>query len=127
MNSESGLSAIVMKLCGLPKKRVLLAVTFATLLAVAYAQETPSAVSFSFTSFDFPGATSTQSMGINSSGTLVGSYSDSAGVTHGFISVANGKFIRVDFPAAISTVLERITDSNQGVGFYFDSNNLSHG
>lgn len=127
MNSDSCLSAIFMKLCDVPKRRALLVVAFATLLTVAYGRETPSAISFSFTSFDFPGATSTQSVGINSSGTLVGSYSDSAGIAHGFISEANGKFIAVDFPGAISTVLERISDSNQAVGFYVDSNNITHG
>jgi uncharacterized membrane protein len=41
--------------------------------------------SFSFTSVDFPGATATRAYGINKNGTVVGSYVDAAGNTHGFL------------------------------------------
>jgi uncharacterized membrane protein len=39
---------------------------------------------FDFVSIDYPGATTTQAIGINSRGDLVGSYVDSAGKTHGY-------------------------------------------
>jgi hypothetical protein len=41
--------------------------------------------SFSFESVDFPGATATRAFGINSHGTVVGSYTDAAGKTHGYL------------------------------------------
>ena len=42
--------------------------------------------SYSFVSIDYPGATTTNALGINSRGDIVGSYVDSAGKTHGFLS-----------------------------------------
>lgn len=44
-------------------------------------------VSYRFVSIDYPGATSTQTVGINSSGNIVGAYVDSAGKQHGFLLV----------------------------------------
>jgi len=41
---------------------------------------------YSFESVDFPGAAATQAWAINSRGEIVGSYVDSAGKTHGYIS-----------------------------------------
>jgi hypothetical protein len=40
--------------------------------------------SFSFTTIDYPGATATRAVGINSRGDVVGSYVDTAGKTHAF-------------------------------------------
>ena len=40
---------------------------------------------FDFASIDFPGATLTQAVGINSRGDIVGGYKDSAGTMHGFL------------------------------------------
>ena len=44
-------------------------------------------VSYRFISIDYPGATSTQTFGINSRGNIVGAYVDSAGKQHGFLLV----------------------------------------
>lgn len=41
--------------------------------------------SYSFTSIDYPGATTTSATGINARGEVVGSYVDSAGKTHAFL------------------------------------------
>jgi hypothetical protein len=38
-----------------------------------------------YTSFDFPGAILTEAVGIDPSGVIVGLYTDSCNVTHGFI------------------------------------------
>lgn len=43
--------------------------------------------SYSFTSIDYPGATTTSATGINSQGHVVGSYVDSAGKTHAFLLI----------------------------------------
>jgi len=38
-----------------------------------------------FTSVKFPGATETRTRGLNDTGTLVGRYTDSSGVIHGYM------------------------------------------
>jgi probable HAF family extracellular repeat protein len=43
------------------------------------------APSYSFTSVDYPGAATTNALGVNHRGDVVGSYMDSAGKTHGFL------------------------------------------
>ena len=48
------------------------------------------------TTFQFPGSTATEALGINSSGTVVGDYSDSNGGVHGFLRNSNGLFVNVD-------------------------------
>jgi hypothetical protein len=46
------------------------------------------------------GSTSTNCFGINSSGTAVGFYDDSAGVTHGWMRESSGKITQIDDPDA---------------------------
>lgn len=45
--------------------------------------------SYGFESIDFPGASTTNASGINTRGDIVGSYVDSAGKTHGYISISH--------------------------------------
>src|SRR5439155_25432573 len=52
-----------------------------------------------FTSFDVPGATSTDAFDIDDSGEIVGVYIDTAGVQHGFV-LKDGIFSTLDFPRA---------------------------
>jgi hypothetical protein len=44
-----------------------------------------------FTSFDFPGATSTLAWGINSAGQIVGIYRDADAIPHGFLAQPDNK------------------------------------
>jgi uncharacterized membrane protein len=46
---------------------------------------TGAALSFQFITVDYPGATYTQAVGINTSGHIVGSYRDAAGTQHAFL------------------------------------------
>jgi uncharacterized membrane protein len=85
--------------------------------AVAQAQAA-SPVSFSFRSFDYPGAIATQANGINQNGVIVGYYLDSSSVEHGFVRSPDGQFEQVDYPGATGTILLGINDAKQVVGLY---------
>jgi hypothetical protein len=94
--------------------------------ALVVAQAT-SSISFTFTSFDYPGAIATQPLGINKAGTIVGYYVDASFVSHGFARLQNGTFIRIDYPGSTETLLFGINDSNQVVGFYTGTSTLAQG
>jgi hypothetical protein len=51
---------------------------------------------FTFTPFDVPGAAQTYPAGVNNSGDIAGTFTDSTGNTHGFIRSANGTFTTFD-------------------------------
>lgn len=44
-----------------------------------------------FTSFEFPGATSSLAWGVNSAGQVVGVYRNADGIPHGFLAQPNNK------------------------------------
>jgi hypothetical protein len=94
-----------------------------------------------FTTLDAPGAGSTansgqgtQAFGITDAGTVVGFYSDTNGVAHGFVRAPDDKFTTFDAPGAGSTA-----NSGQGTlalainlagtisGVYVDANGMGHG
>ena len=50
-----------------------------------------------FSTIDFPGATSTAALDINTVGEIVGSYTDASG-THGYRLDGKGGFTSIDFP-----------------------------
>src|SRR2546426_12807716 len=70
----------------------------------------------SFTTIDFPGATSTQPWGINTRGDIVGLYV-SGGVTHGFL-LSTGQYNTVDFPDATGTEVYAINPQGDVGGVY---------
>jgi len=57
-----------------------------------------------FTSFDPPGAISSNASAVNPSGEVVGAYTDNAGNGHGYI-FDHGKFTTIDFPGATFTFI----------------------
>jgi uncharacterized membrane protein len=70
------------------------------LIAVATAADQP-ALTFKFKTFNVPGATATNPGGINNTGVLVGQYTDSGGVGHGFI-LKGKKLTTLDDPKGTS-------------------------
>jgi hypothetical protein len=70
-----------------------------------------------FTSFDPPGSTGTSPNFIDPQGVIVGSYTDSSGVLHGFI-LSGGTYKTVDFPGAAGTTLSSINPSGEISGGY---------
>jgi hypothetical protein len=70
-----------------------------------------------FTSIDFPGATSTFAMDINASDEVVGRYAV-GGQTHGFLRDAEGNLTTIDYPGASFTVAAGINSDGDIVGMY---------
>ncbi len=68
------------------------------------------------TSFQAFGSTSTQALGINNLGDIVGDYVDAGGVMHGFVDIA-GMFSTIDPPGSAGTTANGINDLGQIVGF----------
>src|SRR5437868_3452540 len=68
----------------------------------------------------------TQATGITPSGDIVGRYTSSNGVLHGFF-LSGGKFRSIDFPGSTSTDVNWINPRGQIVGNYFDSGGKQHG
>jgi len=75
-----------------------------------------SAPTFSFTTIEVPGATSTTAWGINPRGDIVGSYV-LGGVSHGFL-LSHGSFTTIDVPGAASTDTRGIGPNGEVVGTY---------
>ena len=70
-----------------------------------------------FTPFDPPGSTNTSPNFIAPQGIIVGSYSDSSGVQHGFI-LSGGTYTTVNYPGAAGTLLSSINPSGEISGAY---------
>ena len=74
-----------------------------------------------------PNSTLSIATGINTSGLIVGTYQDVAGVTHGFATSDSSTFNNVDFPGANNTQPIDVNDAGDIVGDYFDAANVEHG
>jgi hypothetical protein len=92
---------------------------FCELLVAGASAQTSTAVVYKYAAINYPGgnAQSTTASGINNSNVIVGSYSDSSGMTHGF-EYANGKYSTVDFPGATGTAALGVSDTGDVVGWY---------
>jgi len=78
-----------------------------------------------FTSFDPPGAVSSQASGVNPSGTVVGDYTDSGGVTHGY-QLYHGTFTTNDFPGSVFTFDGGNNPEGDIVGVWEDTGSVFH-
>jgi uncharacterized membrane protein len=74
----------------------------------------------SITSFEAPGATSTQALGVNDLGQIVGDFVDNMGVMHGFLDIG-GVFSTLDPNGSTATTINGINDLGTVVGFYVDA------
>ncbi len=72
-----------------------------------------------FTTIDYPGATSTNTGGINDAGDIVGSYTDTGGLNHGYL-LGGGKFTPIDYAGARHTWANGINSAGDIVGQYSD-------
>lgn len=70
---------------------------------------------FTYTSIDHEGAKSISASGINARGEIVGSYTDSANVTHGFLKSGDA-FVTIDYPDAVATQARGINPQGDIVG-----------
>lgn len=72
-----------------------------------------------FTRLDFPGSRSSQALGINDRGQVVGEYKDAAGRFHGYVW-ERGRFTTIDVPGATATTAFDINDGGQILFRYSD-------
>ena len=80
------------------------------------------------TTFAVPGATATFAYQVNDSGQIVGSYTDSNGVSHGYMRDAAGALTYpIDVPGATETFVFGNNASNWVVGRYTDASDKTHG
>jgi hypothetical protein len=77
------------------------------------------------TGFDPPGAVSSSASTVNPSGVVVGAYTDSAGVTHGY-QLSHGTYTTTDYPGAILTFDGGNNAEGDIVGEYIDTANVAH-
>ena len=71
-------------------------------------------------SFQVPGAVSTQALGVNDLGQIVGDFVDGMDVMHGFLD-SGGIFTTLDPTGSTATTINGISDSGTVVGFYVDA------
>jgi probable HAF family extracellular repeat protein len=74
-----------------------------------------------------PNSTASIATGINTSGLIVGAYTDVAGSTHGFATSDSSTFNNVDFPGANNTQAIDVNVAGAIVGDYIDAANVEHG
>jgi probable HAF family extracellular repeat protein len=93
----------------------LVAIGFTAALGIA--QPSP-AVTYTFTTIDFPGAVESGAIGINNSGQIVGGYMLADGSRHGFV-YSGGSFATVDHPSATTgSIAYGINNLGEIVGGY---------
>ena len=93
----------------------------ATLLSIV----TPALADI-YTTIDFPGAVSTDVSGINSSGVMAGTYTDSTGAQHGF-KLDGDSFTAIDYPGATLTAAFSVSPRGDVAGYFLDAGNQWHG
>jgi YVTN family beta-propeller protein len=96
------------------------------MLALALGLVSLPASAQQFINISYPGATSTYPNGINNRGEIVGSYTDSDGLSHGF-TLLNGQFTAFNVPGALGTFPAGINDLDEIVGSYVDAQSVLHG
>ncbi len=75
-----------------------------------------------FTDIAFPGAASTQALGLNDSDEVVGTYTDQQNLMHGFTWTPGAGFQTVDDPHGLgTTTINGVNNAGDLVGFYTDA------
>jgi hypothetical protein len=69
----------------------------------------------------------TYTVAINNSGTVAGDFTDSSGIIHGFLRIADGTFTPFDPKGAITTHISTINNKGAIAGFYVTKDNVLHG
>src|SRR5215471_13167741 len=80
-----------------------------------------------FITFEVPDAIRTSPVGINQTGEVAGSYTDTHFVPHGFLRERHGTIIRFDVPDAIRTVPNSINPAGVITGTYYIEVAAPHG
>lgn len=87
----------------------------------------PRLAHLNYSNIDLPGVATTLASNINNAGRIVGTFQDSAGVSHGYVTQAGGGFTVIDFPGSVATFGDGLNDHGDVVGSYTDSTGVTHG
>ena len=80
------------------------------------------------TTFSVPGAKATYAYQINATNQIIGSYTDTNGIYHGYTRDNAGNLtFPIDVPGSTGTMLLGNNNSNWGVGSYTDASGVTHG
>jgi len=80
------------------------------------------------TTFAVPGATATYAYQVNATNQIIGSYTDTNGIYHGYTRDSAGNLtFPIDVPGSTGTMLLGNNNSNWGVGSYTDASGVTHG
>jgi len=79
----------------------------------------------SFTTLDYPGATSTGACGINDSDQVAGDYISPSNNVNGFM-VTGSDFTTIDYPGANTSEAQSINNKAQVAGSYTDASGVAH-
>jgi probable HAF family extracellular repeat protein len=101
---------------------LLTAATSAALLIMGHSAQ----AAWNFVTLQDPAGVDTVASGINDSGQIVGNYTDSGAVTHGF-GYSAGSYTTIDVPAEAATTASGISNSGQITGSYTDGTGGVHG
>ena len=88
------------------------------------------AVSYTYTSIDYPGAISpggTTANGINDDGTIVGFYRDGNGDLYRAFSLTNGTYASFSYAGSLGTLALGVNNDGTIVGYRYDSGYGMHG
>lgn len=88
-------------------------VAFVALIATAQAAE----AQYTYTKIMYPGSTWTEASGINDAGQVVGTYTDTSGIAHGFL-YQNGVYTKLDYPGTAHNYAFGINDAGDVVGSF---------
>lgn len=86
----------------------------------------PGVFALPFTTIDVPGAVHTGAQDISATGQIVGTYTDTNGMRHGFL-LDQGTFTTIEMPGATHTTAHGINAASQVVGRYADTSGRWHG
>jgi len=109
----------------MPKHRVGVLFVACLSVAISLSLSTPKALAQNFTTIDVPNAIETDCNDVNTAGAIVGTYTDTNGITHGF-GYWNGKFYYFN-NGVNATTAYGINDNKQVVGWYTDPQGVEHG
>jgi probable HAF family extracellular repeat protein len=89
------------------------AMAFVAMMATAQAAE----AQYTYTKIMYPASTWTEASGINDAGQIVGTYTDTSGVAHGFL-YQNGVYTKLDYPGKAHNYAFGIDDAGNVVGSF---------
>jgi hypothetical protein len=79
-----------------------------------------------FTTIRVPGSVTTQALGLDDQGRVVGDYLDKKGVYHGYLW-KRGRFTKLDVPRSTGTTIVGLNDRGETVGNYLGADGTRHG